>query len=344
MSRTNSPLLRSLTAALFTAGLLAAVTPAQALNSYLRTWQDTYPGSSTDDANCTLCHGTSTSNLNPYGGALCQAFAGSIPADITSVLQLIEMLDSDGEGSINLDEIDANAQPGWTDQVPNQLYAADSCAPLGSPISVPASVPLPYDPPVGGEPVAIPVVASTNLNVNVPITFDGSGSYDSDDIGDGIVSYAWDFGDGATGNGMVAQHTYTLPGTYTVTLTVTDGEDMTDTNSTSVTISGDAVLDLDIVAFKVTKSASVGKPISISLSVENPGTVLGQALATVVGTQNGSEVYRWSLNVYDYNGKGSTSFSFPTYKAGASGTISWAVTIADVDPDKDLASATTTVK
>jgi hypothetical protein len=64
----------------------------------------------------------------------------------------------------------------------------------------------------------------------------------------------------------------------------------------------------------------------------------------VVGTQNGFEVYKWSLNVYDYNGKGTTSFTFPTYKATASGTINWAATIADVDPDPDLATAVTTVK
>ena len=39
-----------------------------------------------------------------------------------------------------------------------------------------------------------------------------------------------------------------------------------------------------------------------------------------------------------------TSFNFPTYVPQAKGTISWAVTIADVDPDPDLATATTTVK
>jgi PKD repeat protein len=180
--------------------------------------------------------------------------------------------------------------------------------------------------------------------VNLPILFDGSGSYDSDDIGEGIVSYEWSFGDGATGTGMTPQHTYTLPGTYIVTLTVTDGEGDTSTNSTVATLSGDAVLDLDIAALKVSGSVRVGKPISIQVSVENPGTVLGQALATVVGTQNGVQVYKWSLNVYDNNKKGTTTFTFPSYTPTAKGTISWAATIADVDADADLATATTTVK
>lgn len=35
-------------------------------------------------------------------------------------------------------------------------------------------------------------------------------------------TYAWDFGDATTGNGFVATHTYTMTGTYTVCLTVTD--------------------------------------------------------------------------------------------------------------------------
>ena len=37
------------------------------------------------------------------------------------------------------------------------------------------------------------------------------------------LTYAWLFGDGAMGAGLNATHTYTQPGTYTVTLTATDG-------------------------------------------------------------------------------------------------------------------------
>jgi PKD repeat protein len=37
-----------------------------------------------------------------------------------------------------------------------------------------------------------------------------------------IVKYEWDFGDGETGTGMVATHTFQEKGVYSVTLTVTD--------------------------------------------------------------------------------------------------------------------------
>ncbi|HTP07789.1 MAG TPA: PKD domain-containing protein [Anaerolineae bacterium] len=37
------------------------------------------------------------------------------------------------------------------------------------------------------------------------------------------LTYAWMFGDGAVGSGVLATHTYTQSGAYTVTLTATDG-------------------------------------------------------------------------------------------------------------------------
>ncbi len=55
----------------------------------------------------------------------------------------------------------------------------------------------------------------------VPLTvaFDAASSYDPD--GDRLT-FSWSFGDGAEGAGMTVQHTYSSPGTYTVTLRVVD--------------------------------------------------------------------------------------------------------------------------
>ncbi len=47
-----------------------------------------------------------------------------------------------------------------------------------------------------------------------------------------IVNYAWEFGDGGTASGVTAQHTYTVDGVYTITLTVTD-----DCGATAVDVS-----------------------------------------------------------------------------------------------------------
>jgi len=52
-----------------------------------------------------------------------------------------------------------------------------------------------------------------------PIAFDGRNSRDDDGP---IVAYSWDFGDGTTATGAQVAHAYAAPGSYTVTLTVTD--------------------------------------------------------------------------------------------------------------------------
>lgn len=50
--------------------------------------------------------------------------------------------------------------------------------------------------------------------------FDAAGSIDP---GGTVSAYAWDFGDGSTGAGATASHTYSAPGSYAVTLWVADG-------------------------------------------------------------------------------------------------------------------------
>ena len=54
---------------------------------------------------------------------------------------------------------------------------------------------------------------------SLTVTFDGSASTA---VNGTIVSWVWDFGDGTTGTGAVTQHTYSSPGDYFATLTVTD--------------------------------------------------------------------------------------------------------------------------
>jgi hypothetical protein len=64
------------------------------------------------------------------------------------------------------------------------------------------------------------------------VSFDASASTD-----DGtIASYAWDFGDTASGSGKTATHTYTAAGTYTVKLAVTDNESLTGSAERTVTV------------------------------------------------------------------------------------------------------------
>lgn len=75
--------------------------------------------------------------------------------------------------------------------------------------------------------------------MNEDVNFDAGAS--TDNIG--IASYVWDFGDGTAETGKTATHRYKKPGTYTVTLTVTDfaGNKATDT-VTIIVIAPEATL------------------------------------------------------------------------------------------------------
>ncbi len=85
------------------------------------------------------------------------------------------------------------------------------------------------------EPNQNPVadISADTLNgfVGFPLNFDASGSYDPDGT---IVSYSWDFGDGATSNLAVVSHTYINSGTYAVILRVTDDDGATDEETVEV--------------------------------------------------------------------------------------------------------------
>ncbi|NQZ13111.1 MAG: PKD domain-containing protein, partial [Algicola sp.] len=81
-------------------------------------------------------------------------------------------------------------------------------------------------------------VAKSNGNyagtVGQAVSFSSAGSTDED--GD-IATYHWDFGNGDISSQANPAYTYTLSGTFTVMLTVTDSNGVASTDSTSVSIS-----------------------------------------------------------------------------------------------------------
>ena len=86
---------------------------------------------------------------------------------------------------------------------------------------------------VSGTPNATPVAQFTTVTNDLTATFDGSVSSDSDGT---IATYSWNFGDGSTGTGDKPVHTYALPGTYQVSLTVTDDRGATATTEAPVVV------------------------------------------------------------------------------------------------------------
>jgi RHS repeat-associated protein len=66
-------------------------------------------------------------------------------------------------------------------------------------------------------------------HVGQPIQFDGTGSSDPEND---PLTFSWNFGDGTSGSGPTPTHAYSVPGTYTVSLTVDDGRGNTPTATT----------------------------------------------------------------------------------------------------------------
>jgi PKD repeat protein len=103
--------------------------------------------------------------------------------------------------------------------------------------------------------------------------FDGSPSTDPDGT---ITAYAWDFGDGATGAGQSAAHTYASAGTYTVSLTVTDDKGAVRSLTRSISV----VQGTGEVSF-VGQAATSGNRQTHTLTVP-PGVAGGDALLLIL--------------------------------------------------------------
>ena len=69
--------------------------------------------------------------------------------------------------------------------------------------------------PAGAGPVALFEVPVEPMLVGQPVSFTN--------LGDPAATHTWDLGDGTVVEGFSVEHTYVLPGVYTVTLTVNDG-------------------------------------------------------------------------------------------------------------------------
>ncbi|WP_252723701.1 choice-of-anchor L domain-containing protein, partial [Winogradskyella psychrotolerans] len=78
------------------------------------------------------------------------------------------------------------------------------------------------------------------------VDFSGSATFSVDGTD---AQYSWNFGDSNTGSGADVSHVFTTPGTYTVTLTVTDNNPQVCSDSTTITVfvlGPNVVVDQDI--------------------------------------------------------------------------------------------------
>jgi PKD repeat protein len=172
--------------------------------------------------------------------------------------------------------------------------------------------------PTSLPPTAAFTFTPPNPAVNEWVQFDGSGSADSDGS---IVSYAWSYGDGTTGTGVVDWQQFSAPGTYVVTLTVRDDDSETDSTSRSIVVGTAARPPVAAFTYSPT-SPMVGQTILLNAqsSYDPDGTIVS---------------YLWDL---DGNGSDDLSGSFGQVTYQSVGTVFVRLTVIDND---GLSSTTT---
>lgn len=97
-----------------------------------------------------------------------------------------------------------------------------------------------------GIPIARAEASPLTGQVPLAVSFTGSGSLDDE----GIAVYQWDFGDQPTSSSNLADpsFTFTEPGTFNVTLTVTDADGNTDSESLAIVVDPKPVYTIDATA------------------------------------------------------------------------------------------------
>jgi PKD repeat protein len=92
---------------------------------------------------------------------------------------------------------------------------------------------------VNDQPTASFTIAPNPATPGITVALNGGGSIDPDGA---ITNYAWNFGDGSVGAGTTPSHGYVAPGSYTVTLTITDSGGVTGAISHVLTVAATSTI------------------------------------------------------------------------------------------------------
>jgi PKD repeat protein len=182
----------------------------------------------------------------------------------------------------------------------------------------------------GQTPTATFTISPTNPITGQPVFFNASAASAP---GSTIVSYAWDFGDGATGSGQTTSHTYATPFTYVVRLTVTDSAGRVGTATQTLTVTAPAPPPTP------TPTASF----IFSPAQPNAGqTVFFDASASAPGTGATITSYSWSFGDGSF-GTGVTPQHTYAVNGAPGATTSYNVRLTVTNSAGQSATATQTV-
>jgi len=169
---------------------------------------------------------------------------------------------------------------------------------------------------------------------SAPIEFNGSSSA-AGRPDRAIVSYAWDFGDGSTGSGAIATHSYSAFGSYSATLTVTDNNVPAKTATKSIAVVVSQGNQPPIANHGGPYLVDLGMPLALNgTGSSDPNTACGDLIAT----------YSWNIN----NGAIVLNGAQPTLSAAqisglGAGTFPVSLTVTDSFGTTGSASTTLSI-
>ena len=154
------------------------------------------------------------------------------------------------------------------------------------------------DPGAGPQPFASFTTDPSTGIAPMLVSFDASNS--SDPLGGGL-NYAWDYGDGNSGTGETSEHIYINPGTYQVSLTITDINNNTSSATRSVVVNqavpGECASIENLALAKPTTQSSIFASFSSELAVDgNTDGNLDGGSNTVTHTNNDQEAW-WEVDL-----------------------------------------------
>ncbi len=161
------------------------------------------------------------------------------------------------------------------------------------------------------------------------VSFNGTGSNDKEGA---ITSYRWSFGDGTTAKAANTSHTYSVPGTYSASLTVLDEQGASDVVSTPIIIIESTTVN-EAPTARITASTATG---SIPLKISFSGT-------TSSDPENGPLSYAWNFEdgstaqgvsaTHSFTTAGSHQVTLTvTDNGGASSTATFSITAKASEP------------
>ena len=175
--------------------------------------------------------------------------------------------------------------------------------------------------PPNGTPVPSFTYSPSSPLAKSDVTFDGSLSTDSDGR---IVSYAWNFGDGSQGSGVLVKHGFSNDGSYTVTLTVTDDRGQSASLSKAVAVSTSANPKADFVASPTAPSVNQQVFFNAAASTAATGRTIVRYDWDYGSGRQDSGILVWQI--YSQPGAYAVTLTV-TDDAGKTGTTSKTVTV-----------------